>query len=64
MNQEYILEMGQIVKQFPVVLALDKVDFNVKPGEIMAVIGENGAGKSTLKDYFRCIYSRFRTSGA
>jgi len=48
MNQEYILEMGQIVKQFPGVLALDKVDFHVKPGEIMAVIGENGAGKSTL----------------
>ncbi|MDX1358833.1 MAG: ATP-binding cassette domain-containing protein, partial [Clostridia bacterium] len=48
MNQEFILEMKNIVKQFPGVLALDDVDFCVKPGEVMAVIGENGAGKSTM----------------
>jgi ABC-type sugar transport system ATPase subunit len=48
MSQEYILEMKNIVKQFPGVLALDDVDLNVKPGEIMAIIGENGAGKSTM----------------
>jgi len=48
MNQEYILEMRNIVKQFPGVLALDDVDFCVRPGEVMAVIGENGAGKSTM----------------
>ncbi|MBN1624136.1 MAG: sugar ABC transporter ATP-binding protein [Clostridia bacterium] len=48
MSQEYILEMKNIVKQFPGVLALDDVDLTVKPGEIMAVIGENGAGKSTM----------------
>lgn len=45
---EYILEMNGISKQFPGVLALDNVDFNVKRNEIHALVGENGAGKSTL----------------
>ena len=48
MSNEYILQMKEVVKQFPGVLALDKVDLSVKPAEVMAVIGENGAGKSTL----------------
>lgn len=45
---EYILEMNDITKIFPGVKALDGVHFNLKAGEIHALVGENGAGKSTF----------------
>lgn len=44
----YILEMKDVTKKFPGVLALNKVTLQLKKGEILGICGENGAGKSTL----------------
>ena len=54
----YILEMNNITKRFPGVLALDKVTLKVKPGTVHALMGENGAGKSTLMKCLFGIYVR------
>ncbi len=48
MTSEYIVQMEDITVQFPGVLALDKVRFDAKPGEVHVLLGENGAGKSTI----------------
>jgi inositol transport system ATP-binding protein len=50
------LELENITKMFPGVLALDKVSFSVKRGEVHAICGENGAGKSTLMKIINGIY--------
>jgi len=53
-----LLEAKGIVKQYPGVLALDKVDFDVFSGEVHCLAGENGAGKSTLIEIIGGSYKK------
>ena len=55
-EDRYILELKGISKFFPGLKALDRVDFNLRAGEIHAIVGENGAGKSTLIKIITGVY--------
>ena len=45
---DYVVELKNVTKRFPGVVALKNMGIQIKPGEIHGLIGENGAGKSTL----------------
>src|SRR5205085_3762017 len=56
-STEPLLELRGVSKNFGSVQALTEVDFEVRAGEVMALVGDNGAGKSTLIKCVAGIYS-------
>lgn len=60
MEQDVLLQMTDISKEFPGVKALDHVSLTVKKGTVHALMGENGAGKSTL---MKCLFGMYSKDG-
>ena len=56
MENEYVIEMLNITKEFPGIKANDNITLQLRKGEIHALLGENGAGKSTLMSILFGLY--------
>ncbi|MGD9139591.1 MAG: sugar ABC transporter ATP-binding protein [Desulfobacterales bacterium] len=56
MNEDVVLETQKVTKEFPGVVALDRVSLALHKNEILGVVGENGAGKSTLMKILGGVY--------